>query len=96
MTRLLVCGGRNYTDYWTVYEVLNGFHKSRPVTFLFEGGALGADRFARRWARDHDVTVGNYKEMGLPDYVIAFPGGEGTARVVEWAQRVRLPVTMIE
>jgi hypothetical protein len=57
VTRLLVCGGRDYSDYWTVHEVLDGFHKATPVTCLIEGGALGADRFARVWAERNGVPV---------------------------------------
>lgn len=114
MTRLLVCGGRNYTDYWTVHEVLNGFHKSRPVECLIEGGALGADRFARRWAHDHGLHVETYEadwSLGLkggpirnrrmivegkPGHVIAFPGGKGTANMIDQAERAGIPITRIE
>lgn len=55
--RVLVCGGRDYADYWTVFEVLDGQHKSDPISCLIEGGALGADRFARRWATDRGVRL---------------------------------------
>ena len=108
MTRLLVCGGRNYTDYWTVHEVLNGFHKSRPVSCLIVGGALGVDRFAQRWASDRDVTVWSVglkagpirnRRMiveGKPDHVIAFPGGKGTANMIDQAKRAGIPVMRIE
>jgi YspA, cpYpsA-related SLOG family len=61
MTRVLVCGGRNYGDYWTVREVLDGFHASCPVALLIEGGALGADRFARKWAQDRGVPVATFE-----------------------------------
>ena len=57
MTRVLVCGGRDYADYWLVQEVLNGQHKISPITCLIEGGALGADRFAHRWAIDRGIEV---------------------------------------
>lgn len=55
--RVLVCGGRDFTDYWLVQEVLNGQHKAEPITCLIEGGALGADRFAHRWATDRGIEV---------------------------------------
>jgi len=61
MTRLLVCGGRDFTDYHTLVEVLNGFHAAHTVTVLIEGGALGADRFARRWATDRGIPVETYE-----------------------------------
>ncbi len=53
--KILVCGGRNYTDYWTIFEILNGIQKATPISCIIEGGALGADRFARRWAMENGV-----------------------------------------
>jgi SLOG family YspA-like protein len=53
--RVLVCGPRDMTDYWLVHEVLNGIHKATPITCIIEGGALGADRYAKRWATDRGV-----------------------------------------
>ncbi len=38
-----------------MFEVLNGLHKAAPIACIIEGGALGADRFARRWAAEHAV-----------------------------------------
>jgi hypothetical protein len=55
MIRVLVCGGRDYEDYWTLFEVLDGLHKSEGITCIIEGGALGADRFARRWAHARGI-----------------------------------------
>jgi hypothetical protein len=58
MARLvLVCGGRDYADYWTVFEVLDGLHRAIPIGCIIEGGALGADRFARRWAQERGVEL---------------------------------------
>lgn len=57
MTRVLVCGGRDFTDYHTLFEILDGQHKAEPFSALIEGGALGADRFARRWASERGVPV---------------------------------------
>jgi hypothetical protein len=53
--KVLVCGGRDYTDYWTVHEILTGIHRATPISCLIEGGALGADRFARQWAINNKV-----------------------------------------
>lgn len=55
MSRVLVCGGRDFPGYWTVFEALDGQHKAAPITLLIEGGALGADRFGRRWAQERGV-----------------------------------------
>jgi hypothetical protein len=57
MTRLLVCGPRDYPDYWTVHEILDAMHRVNPITCLIEGGALGVDRFARAWAVKNGVPT---------------------------------------
>jgi ABC-type Fe3+-hydroxamate transport system substrate-binding protein len=48
--RVLVCGGRGYSDIERLYEVLDGIHKLTPVTCIIEGGAKGADYLACRWS----------------------------------------------
>jgi hypothetical protein len=47
--KLLVCGGRSFTDARLVAEVLDEIHASTPVTELCEGGASGADKLAFWW-----------------------------------------------
>lgn len=59
--RLLVCGSRSYSDYRTVDEILDGIHKAHNVSVLIEGGALGADRFARMWARTRNIDVNTFE-----------------------------------
>lgn len=54
---VLVCGGRDYSDYERVCQVLedvsgwsiNGIEK------IIEGGARGADALARRWATENNI-----------------------------------------
>lgn len=55
MTRVLVCGPRDWPHYWDVFEVLDGEHKANPITCIIEGGALGIDRFSRTWATFNKV-----------------------------------------
>lgn len=49
--RVLVCGGRNYSDFARVCDVLNKLDDEAGVEVVIEGGASGADRLAREWAR---------------------------------------------
>jgi hypothetical protein len=49
--RVLVTGGRKYTDRERVYSALDAVHAKHGVTLLIEGGATGADRLSRDWAR---------------------------------------------
>lgn len=48
--RALVCGGRDYDDIVTLAREMDRIHADTPIICLIEGGALGADRLARRWA----------------------------------------------
>lgn len=51
---VIVCGGRDFTDRAKVYSVLDGAHRSIGV--VVQGGARGADRFARQWCESRGVT----------------------------------------
>jgi hypothetical protein len=42
-------------DYRLVYQVLDDIHRIEPITCIIEGGTLGADRFARHWAKAREV-----------------------------------------
>lgn len=61
MTRVLVCGGRDYDDHTTLYAVLDKYHHEVGIDVLIEGGARGADRMASFWAADRDVTPERYE-----------------------------------
>lgn len=52
---VLVCGGRDYKDIETANFVLDALHKEHKFTLLIQGGAKGADLFARAWARSRGV-----------------------------------------
>lgn len=49
--RVLVCGGRTYTDRLAVFNSLDRLDKKTPVTCVIHGAARGADTLARDWAR---------------------------------------------
>lgn len=48
--RVLVCGGRNYTDKKAVEEALGQLRNELGEFIVVEGGARGADRLASDWA----------------------------------------------
>lgn len=58
--KVLVCGGRNYDDWAFIVHVLDRLNARQPITQLIEGGASGADEFARRWARARGIEVATY------------------------------------
>ena len=55
--KVLVCGGRSYTDLENVRRVLDEVHKNTPITQIIEGGARGADALGKEWARDNNIPV---------------------------------------
>lgn len=59
--RVLVCGGRNYTDYEKLAAVLDELDLNERFTTLIEGGAKGADSLAKNWAVIRDIIVEEYK-----------------------------------
>ena len=56
--KVLVCGGRNYYNYRKVLEVLSVLPKD---TIIIEGGAGGADYFAKRAAEKLGLKVREYR-----------------------------------
>lgn len=53
MTRLLVCGGRDFTRRALLFRTLDQLHVERQFTAMIQGGARGADELARLWAKTH-------------------------------------------
>ncbi len=53
--RILVCGGRDYVEASFLFAALDKLHAKRPITLIIEGGALGADRLGRWWAKSRCV-----------------------------------------
>ena len=66
--RVLVCGGRNYKNFYLVDEVLSSLHSSNGIQCIIQGGAKGADFLAAVWAEAEDIYCKEYmaqwKELG--------------------------------
>lgn len=60
---VLACGGRDYADQKTVDTVLDALNMGGSVELLIEGGAAGADRLAREWARKKGIHVATVNAM---------------------------------
>lgn len=52
--RVLVCGGRDYSDVSRLYGVLDALPRDGLV--IIHGGARGADSLAAEWAKDRQVS----------------------------------------
>lgn len=105
--KVIVTGGRDYMDWWTVYNILDCF----PITCIVQGGASGADTIAVQYARDRGIPfitveakwkiygrrAGQLRNQEMlrahPDgTVVAFPGGSGTSGCVAFAKHLGLPI----
>lgn len=55
--KLIVCGGRNWTEYDKIYFVLNGIRDTYGITEIVNGGATGVDYCARIWADNSNIPL---------------------------------------
>lgn len=58
--RLVMTGGRDYTDREFVYYVLDYINEAQGVALLIHGKARGADTFAHEWALSRNVLIDPY------------------------------------
>jgi predicted Rossmann-fold nucleotide-binding protein len=61
--RLLVCGGRDYSDYLKVQVTLDSLRKEMPIDLMIQGGASGADSLAARWAKKNSIACLTFMAM---------------------------------
>lgn len=55
MIRIIVCGGRVFTDRAWLWAGLDRLHETVQISEVIEGGADGADRLGGEWADAHGV-----------------------------------------
>ena len=103
--RLLVCGGRNFSDRLLMRMILDQIDSTSGIEVLIHGAAQGADRLAADWAKERGIPglpfpadwkkygnsagpIRNARMLkeGRPDFVVAFPGGDGTLDMVTRAR----------
>jgi hypothetical protein len=58
---VLVCGGRDYSDWQMVINTLANIRRTRGIRVLMHGGAPGADSLADKWGRLANVAMEVYK-----------------------------------
>lgn len=58
--RVLVCGGRDYDDKETIYDVLDALHTDIGIICIISGAARGADTLAINWAEDRAIPLHKY------------------------------------
>ena len=55
--RVLVCGGRTYSNSLALTNALDTFHLRTPITHLIHGAARGADSLAATWAHSRSIPT---------------------------------------
>lgn len=55
--RVIVCGGRDFSDSQHLLNTLNRIHSETPITEVIEGDARGADKMAGDWARLRGISL---------------------------------------
>lgn len=105
--KILVCGGRYFSDQKHVDKVLDMLQPS----VLIHGAAKGADSCAADWGKrnpdvetkafpadwdTHGKSAGPIRNREMlrenPEIVVAFAGGKGTADMVKIAKKASLQV----
>lgn len=61
MKRIIIAGGRDFSDYNLIEQTLlnyfNKYHIEKPLVEIVSGGAKGADRLGERFAKQYDIPV---------------------------------------
>ena len=73
--KLLVCGGRDYTDKEAIWNLLDRAHAKFNITHLIHGCAKGVDRLAGEWANARGV-----QEVSCPANWERFKNAAGPIR----------------
>ncbi|WP_271898272.1 SLOG family protein [Candidatus Phyllobacterium onerii] len=72
--KVLVCGGRKYSDKVTVWGWLQAIHLKHGIDRVIQGGADGADKLALKWCLDQSIECWNvpadWTDLSQPDAVI--------------------------
>lgn len=64
MKKVLVCGGRHFTDTFKVFEVLDRImNEYEDTVFVIQGGATGADQRAKEWAELRGMPCAEVKAL---------------------------------
>lgn len=103
---VLVCGGRDFQNKDFLEGTLDRLNNFVKINEIIQGGAPGADKLAREWARERNIKINTFYaqwikyglaagpirnqqmlDEGKPNLVIAFPGGKGTANMIELAKK---------
>lgn len=81
--RIIICGGRDFTNGAFVWSRLDRLHESRPITALMQGGARGVDALAGEWAKSK-ASVQRYVCRADWEVHGNAAGPKRNSRMLEW------------
>lgn len=59
--KVLICGGRKYTEYQYFWDTMDKLHKEHKFTLVIDGACrTGADRLAGAWALKQQINSHRY------------------------------------
>jgi hypothetical protein len=112
--RIIVNGGRNYSDLTLVEPELTKLHRYTPIDVVIHGCSGAHAGAVEHWARSRGIPIvryppnwerfGHRSEMlrnmfmikdSRPDLLVAFPGGENTADLIQRAVNTGIAVLKI-
>ncbi|MEH6565539.1 MAG: DUF2493 domain-containing protein [Halopseudomonas sp.] len=60
--RIIVCGGRHFSDRQAVFRVLDHIHTYRGIAEVIQGECpTGADKWAREWAVGYGIPLERFR-----------------------------------
>lgn len=72
--RIVVTGGRNFTDRSIIHGCLDFIHSIKAITVVRHGNANGVDKLCGEWARinniKEEVYIPDWNNINKPDAVI--------------------------
>lgn len=72
--RIVVTGGRNFTDRSVIHGCLDFIHRLKPITVVRHGDAKGVDQICGDWAKLNglieEVYIPDWGDVTKPDTVI--------------------------
>ena len=61
MSKVLICGGREFTDSRLLNNILDRFQrKYSPITVVIQGDARGADSLGKLYAKQNGIPVESF------------------------------------
>ena len=60
MVKVLITGGREFSDKEFLYQCLSEFHEEHSISLLIHGCAKGADTLANEWSEENSINIAKY------------------------------------